>query len=195
MSELTPAVDLPAAVRQLDELCCKVGLSRAEAIPRSRLEIQIPATAMLWSGAYAHILLWPLEATSATSLGAEANVAEGWFDDFLSSREGKSSRRALDGYLVLALREPPSSHEEDAVRRIEQSPRMCRKHLIWPNTSEHSTDAWHGITDITVLGLPEARMAAAGELVWPQIDSEAEALWADLDQLGVSATVQKDEAG
>ena len=55
-------------------------------------------------------------------------------------------------------------------------------------------DAWCRIADVTVVGLPDANMAGTSELIWPNIDAEASAVWSDLVRLGAPATALKDEA-
>ena len=48
---------------------------------------------------------------------------------------------------------------------------------------------------MTVLGFPDTDVEAvpSGELYWPEIDTEAMALWEELDAIGVSAAVSRDE--
>jgi hypothetical protein len=189
--------DFSQAGKQLDLLCRKVGLEMAQALPTTKDAVQTPPFAALWSGDYAHVLLWPLSGISPASIEKSASEAEGWLDDLLSGYEGKSPGRTIDGYLVLALPQPPGDDAKEEIRRLELSTRICRKHVIWPTVGqndEHPAEPWCRVADVTVLGLPEAVMAGTSELIWPQIDTEADAVWADLLQLGAPATAQKDDA-
>lgn len=118
-------------------------------------------------------------------------------DEVLSSIEADHPRRPIDGYLVLALPRSPQDDAKDDIRRLELSARICRKHLIWPAEATNAgppSELWCRVADVTVLGLPDAMTAATDELRWPSLDSEAEAVWADLMLLGSPATAQKDEA-
>lgn len=189
-------VDFHSAVEQIDVLCRKVGLAPGLSLPRSSLGISVPEEIALWSSTYAHLLLWPVEDTSPQSIERCANDAEGWFDEFLSKVEATKRGRPVDGYLVLALPCEPGTEARDEVRRLELSSRICRKHLIWPaDTAENgAADTWCRVADVTVLGLPDASMAGASELHWPEFDAEAAALWADLQQFGAPVTAKRDDA-
>ena len=73
---------------------------------------------------------------------------------------------------------------------------MCRKHMIWTSSPEdhsHETIRWQRVVDIMVLGLPEASVPSGTELQWPELDSEAEALWTELSSIGVTATILRHE--
>lgn len=156
----------------------------------------MPQLTALWSSPYAHLLFWPVADISPEEIGRCASEAEGWFDEFLTTIEAASRGRPVDGYLVLALPCPPEVDASDEIRRVELSSRICRKHLIWPNAPEGTDiplEPWCRIADVTVLGLPDAALAGASELHWPQIDSEAAAVWADLQQFGAQVTAQRDD--
>jgi hypothetical protein len=196
MTQPLAGPEFSKAADQLDVLCQKVGLSAVGSLPAFE-QGSAPVSAVLWSSAYAHLLLWPLGGTSREAIDKGATQAEGWFDELLSGAEAGQAGRPVDGYLVLALPMAPADDAKDEIRRLELSARICRKHLIWPAAGQNGQpplEPWCRVADVTVLGLPDAAMAGTSELVWPKIDGEADAVWADLALLGVGATVQKDEA-
>ncbi len=188
--------DFEAAKQQLDVLCRKVSLRPASKLPTLKHGVAEPPGTALWSSSYAHLLFWPVDSHALGGIEHCTNEAEGWFEEFLSGVEASIGDRPIDGYLVLALPETPASDARDQIRKLELSSRICRKHFIWPadKDSEEAADAWRRIADVTVLGLPEAAMAGTSELYWPKIDSEAEAVWSDLVQLGAAAAAQRDES-
>jgi hypothetical protein len=189
--------DFAAASQQLDVLCRKVGLNAAAQLPASMQKITPPGATALWSSAYAHLLMWPVDGVSGVLIERSAIEAEGWFDEFLGRGEAAANGRPVDGYLVLALPNTPAADASDEIRKLELSSRICRKHLIWPAKAENGVpplDRWCRVADVTVLGLPEAAMAGTSELYWPKIDADAEAVWNDLLVHGPAATAQRDEA-
>ena len=136
--------------------------------------------------------------TLALSWGDYASVehaaaqGQAWFDEVLVRKERSSLGGLIDGYLVLALPEPPEVDAREKIRRLELSSQVCRKHIIWPSTpadQAHEPGLWQRVADITVLGLPETSAPSSSELGWPELDSEAQALWAELSTLGVNGTV------
>lgn len=195
MTDLQPAAgSIHLAVAQLDELCAKVGLYQAR--PPIAGEVHtIPAGTTLWTSSYAQLVLWPCGASDAAGVVAAASKGQGWFDEILVSGEAQS-RGPIDGYLVLALPAAPAADASEDVRRLELSSQVCRKHLIWPageTDTEEIKGTWLRVADVTVVGLPETIPSGGGELVWPNIDSEAQAVWDDLAALGLSATLIQDE--
>lgn len=188
--------DLEWAQDQLDLLCRKVGMVRRQALPPFDKAASPPARAALWSSSYALLLLWPIESSESQAIEHGASEGEGWLDAALSELEAQRPERPLDGYLVIALPNPPEDRATEDIRRLELSSRICRKHLIWPSPNETiaaGEDPWCRVADITVLGLPDAVTSAGDELYWPSMDSESEALWNDLLAKGAPATAQQDE--
>jgi len=188
------ASNLDLAVAQLDKLCSKVGLQQTE-MPIAAGEQTVPAGTILWTSSYARLVLWPCGASDAAGVIAAARDGQGWFDEMLV-RDEAQSRGPIDGYLVLALPAAPAADASDDVRRLELSPQVCRKHLIWPAGEADPAEAagtWLRVADVTVVGLPDTMPMSGGELVWPKIDSEAQAVWDDLAALGLSATMIQDD--
>jgi hypothetical protein len=159
--------------RTIDEYASSVGFSRTIAPSRAD-EIETPAGAALWSADYAKLLLWPATSASGADLSSALHDAVAWFDVVLSQAE-VSGRGPVDGYLALALPSKPDDEScLDLVRVIESSPRVCRKHVIWPD--QEAEGSWRGLLSITVLGLPTG--ANAGDSVdWPLLDDEQQKLW------------------
>jgi hypothetical protein len=189
-----PAGNLDLAVAQVDELCAKVGLQQA-GLPVAAGEHIVPAGTTLWTSSYARLVLWPCGASDAKGVIAAAREGQGWFDEVLVRGEAQS-RGPIDGYLVLALPAAPEADASEDVRRLELSSQVCRKHLIWPAGDadvEEAAGTWLRVADVTVVGLPDTMPSSGSELVWPEIDSEAQAVWDDLAALGLSATMIQDE--
>lgn len=195
MKEIQPAAgSLHLAVAQIDELCAKVGLHQV-GLPVTADEHAVPAGTTLWSSSYARLVLWPCGASDATGVIAAAREGQSWFDEMLVHGEAQS-RGPIDGYLVLALPAAPAADASEDVRRLELSSQVCRKHLIWPageTDTEENAGIWLRVADVTVVGLPDTMPSGGGELMWPKIDSEAQAVWDDLAALGLSATLIRDE--
>lgn len=188
--------ELASAYAALDPLCARVGFARAEQLPLIDDVAAVDGIA-LWSSSYARLLLWPCGASDAQTIETTAHTAQRWFDEVLTSGERGMGGRPIDGYLVLALPTPPADDVREDVRRLELSAQVCRKHLIWPSLpddSDHGDVPWRRIADITVVGLPDAGIKPGEELQWPEIDTEAKALWEELDTVGVSAVLLKEEA-
>lgn len=195
MTDMQPGTgNLDLAVAQVDELCAKVGLQQA-GLPVAAGEHVVPAGTTLWTSSYARLVLWPCGASDAAGVIAAAREGQGWFDEMLVRGEAQS-RGLIDGYLVLALPAAPAADASEDVRRLELSSQVCRKHLIWPAGEadpEEAAGTWLRVADVTVVGLPDTMPSSGGELVWPKIDSEAQAVWEDLAALGLSATLIQDE--
>lgn len=185
-----------SAADQLNRLCIKVGLDRTLQLPVPEIAIATPEGAALWSSSYARVLLWPCAGGDLGAVEQAAAQAQAWFDEILVQAERTSYGGLIDGYLVLALPEPPEDVAREEIRRLELSAQVCRKHLIWPSTpTEHNYEPslWQRVADITVLGLPEASAPLSNELHWPNLDTEAQALWTQLTTLGVTGTILLDE--
>ncbi|HVB78905.1 MAG TPA: hypothetical protein VNE82_03030 [Candidatus Binataceae bacterium] len=196
MIEPSEPTDFAAARDQLDLLCAKVGLTRSDALPPANATGPAPSGAALWSSDYARLLLWPCPGSDAASVEAAARTGQAWFDEVLVQGEHRTGGRPLDGYLVLALPSTPGFEAREDVRRLELSAQVCRKHLIWPSAPDDAEDEigrWQRVADVTVLGLPDVDAAPGAELEWPAIDAQAQALWDDLNSMGVPATVIQDE--
>lgn len=197
MTGVVDGADLNSAYAALESLCVKVGLVRADQLAQIDDSRAAPEGIALWSSSYARLLLWPCAASDAATVETTAHTAQRWFDEVLIAGERHAGGRAIDGYLVLALPKPPEDEVREDVRRLELSAQVCRKHLIWPSLpedSDHVAVPWRRVADVTVVGLPDAEIVPGAELQWPAIDSEAKALWEELDALGVSAVLLNDEA-
>ena len=191
-------MDLASAYAALDPLSAKVGLVRVDTLPRDEATAPAPQGIALWSSTYARLLLWPCPSSDAATVEASARAGQRWFDEVLVEGERKSGGRPIDGYLVLALPEAPDEDAREDVPRLELSAQVCRKHLIWPSVPDdpdRKSVPWRRVADVTVLGFPDTDVEAvpSGELYWPEIDTEAMALWEELDAIGVSAAVLRDE--
>lgn len=195
MTEIQPANgDFGLAIDQIDELCTKVGLQKTS-LPIGVNGYDIPAMTTLWTSSYAQLVLWPCDANDASGVIAAARNGQDWFDEVLVSGEA-GSRFPIDGYLLLALPREPAAEANEDVRRLELSSQVCRKHLIWPAgeaDSQEIAGTWLRVADVTVVGMPDTMPSSGDELVWPKIDSEAQAVWDDLVEIGLSATLIVDE--
>jgi hypothetical protein len=198
LTEHAARMDLASAYAALDPLSAKVGLVRVDTLPRDEATAPAPQGIALWSSTYARLLLWPCPSSDAATVEASARAGQRWFDEVLVEGERKSGGRPIDGYLVLALPEAPDKDAREDVRRLELSAQVCRKHLIWPSVPDdpdRESVPWQRVADVTVLGFPDTDVEAvpSGELYWPEIDTEALALWEELGAIGVSAAVSRDE--
>lgn len=185
-----------SAREQLNELCVKVGLDRTPELPSPGVAISAPVGTTLWSSSYALVLLWPCDGGDYVSVERAAAQGQAWFDEVLVRNEQLSLGRLIDGYLVLALPRAPEADAREEIRRLELSAQVCRKHMIWPSTPadyNYETGLWQRVADITVLGLPDAAAPSGSELQWPELDSEAQALWTELSTIGVSGTILRHE--
>ena len=175
--------------REMDALCADVRLRRRDA-PLADLgaEVETPEGATLWEGTYAAVLLWPCV---EDGLDDAAIDGQSWLDELLSKRETRD--RPIDGYLVLALAEPPSAGAEGGtVARVQASTQVCRKQVIWP--AEAGGTEWSGLAGVSVLGFPAS--VAAGEVdSWPVMDPEATALWARIEENGHVRAADEDRRG
>jgi hypothetical protein len=196
MTEQAAPVNIATAHAALDRLCIKVGLTRMVELPDFAHAAAAPEGVALWSSNYARLLLWPCPSNDALAVDAAADAGQRWFDEVLVSGERHAGGRTIDGYLVLALPEPLKEEAREDIRRHELSAQVCRKHLIWPSNADeadYETFPWRRVADVTVLGLPNAEIVPGAELQWPAIDTEAKALWEELDAIGVSAVLLRDE--
>ncbi len=185
-------VDFESARDALDVLCEKVQLQRTQSLPLLEINIVPPDNATLWLSSYASVLLWPCNATDLMSIQESASLGQTWFDEILSKAEQNTNGRPVDGYLVLALPESPASDAREGIRRLELSTQVCRKHIIWPAPPEEQTSSLHSwlrLADVTVLGLPGDVGPSSRELLWPELDAEANKLWNELGSLGVAEMV------
>lgn len=197
MTDQAGGAELASAYAAIDSLCVKVGLARAEQSPRIEGAAIAPDGIALWSSPYARLLFWPCPASDAQTVETTASAAQRWFDEVLIAGERGIGGRTIDGYLVLALPIPPEGDAREDIRRLELSAQVCRKHLIWPSLPDDPDRAevsWRRVADITVVGLPDAEIVPGEELRWPEIDTQAKALWEELNAIGVSAVLLKDEA-
>jgi hypothetical protein len=194
MMSTSETPDFESARSALAQLCDKVRLHPALLPAMSAAGVRPPKQSFLWAGDYACVLLWPISETDSAAVRVTALSAQGWFDELLSARERDGDGRTVDGYLVLALPTEPNADLKDEIRRIELSPQVCRKHLIWPGGRNDGDGgvAWLRVADVTVLGLPEAITATSGELHWPDLDKEAAEVWAQISRLGAAAAVEAD---
>lgn len=197
MPEQATHVDIASAYAELDPLSAKVGFKRVDSLPHAEATTPAPQGTALWSATYARLLLWPCPGSDATTVEASAQAGQRWFDEVLVEGERRSGGRPLDGYLVLALPEAPQDDAREDIRRLELSTQVCRKHLIWPpapDDPDRHIVCWRRVAEVTVLGFPDigAEAVPSGELYWPEIDTEAMALWEELNAIGVPAAVSRD---
>ena len=165
----------------LDALCDQVALVRVRRLPAgAAVPVDPPEGAAFWAATYARLLFWPV---AGAGLREAARTGEAWLDTVLKAEEG--GRAPVDGYLVLAQEAAP---ERALVREIELSTQVCRKHVIWPDSSEMG---WRGLAAVGVLGLPR-EAALARRQGPPALDEEAEALWRRIAEHGHAAIVAED---
>jgi hypothetical protein len=197
MTKQPTKADLASAYAEIDPLCIKVGLTRAEPPRRLTDNVDTPEGTALWTSAYAQLLLWPCSASNMNAIENAASTAQCWFDEVLNASEGRAHKRTTDGYLVLALPSAPGEDAREEIRRLELSTQVCRKHLIWPSSPDdpdYAVARWQRVNDVTVLGLPDEDLVPESELRWPAIDTEAKELWEELNAIGVPAVLLRDGA-
>lgn len=165
-------VTLP--LHELGKRCETVGLRRTSIKPGTRL----PDESVLWTGSYASLLLCPVESAESAAVEAAEVAGQDWLDENLDAQIGSA---LVDGYLVLALPRLPT--EIGVVRQIEQSTKVCRKHVIWPE--EFGNPNWHGLEKITVIALPPPVVASEGAS-YPELDEQASAIWEVVNAHGSS---------
>ncbi|MQB09393.1 hypothetical protein DXT96_05890 [Agrobacterium sp. ICMP 6402] len=166
-------------VSTLEQLCTAVGLAIEG-------DLEAPAGVTLWSSAYAAVAFWPM---CEDQLVIDASKAEAWFADYLFGEERRRNARVVDGYLLLAFAQPVTEALLGAVRSVELSTQICRKHAVWPETNGE----WRRLDAVTVLGLPKAVTSASGEPAWPVLDSEAASLWARIQTSGPKRAAEAEE--
>jgi len=165
----------------LDILCGKVSLAR-QSIPHIDGMDAPPVGAAFWSSDYACVLLWPIVNFNLTGYQEGAAMALDFLDSVLSGEE--LLKKHVDGYLVLALENKPTSELDLAVRTLELSTNICRKHTIWLDDPSTSV-VWSRISDISVLGLPDMTAKTSEILTWPTMSEEVKALWLEIGGYGV----------
>ncbi|MGE0665751.1 MAG: hypothetical protein AB7O49_04245 [Sphingomonadales bacterium] len=188
------APDIFTCVEAIETLCTRVAMSRQMQLPDLTEVAEPPVGAVLWSGSYARLLLWPVLSNQRDVIALAADEGEGWLDALLSQAEGAATA-PLDGYLVLALPAAPDPEADQEIRKLELSARICRKHLVWPSPADAlaaGAGLWARVADITMLGLPDAVTAAGDALYWPEIGEAAEMLWRALQEKGAPALAQAD---
>lgn len=166
---------LKSAREHVEARCAKVGLAleSLKGLP------SVSSQASFWASSYACVLLWPVETES--TLLSEAHRAEGVFNEMLGVREKPRGNRPIDGYLVLLLSAAPSGEVDDAVRDLELSSQICRKHVVWPLAEvEQGRAIWSRLEAVTVLGLPDAQTPSI-DVAWPKLEGPADELWQELD--------------
>jgi hypothetical protein len=176
---MTEADWIADGVAALGPLCTAVGLS-------AELDIEAPDGVSLWSGSYAAVAVWP---TSEADFTAQAGRAEAWFADYLFGEERRRNARVVDGYLLLAFDRPVTDALRGAVRTVELSTQICRKHAVWPE----GDGVWRPLDAVTVLGLPEGVTSASGEPAWPVLDAEASALWTRIQRSGPKRAAEAED--
>ncbi|HUO21158.1 MAG TPA: hypothetical protein VMU59_01420 [Caulobacteraceae bacterium] len=176
---MTKADWIARGVEALGPLCTAVGLS-------AELDVEAPDGVSLWSGSYAAVAFWP---TSETQFTAEAGRAEAWFADYLFGEERRRNARVVDGYLLLAFDRPVTEAIQSAVRTVELSTQICRKHAVWPEED----GIWRRLDAVTVLGLPDGVTSASGEPTWPVLDAEAAALWSRIQKSGPKRAAEAED--
>ncbi len=197
MTDQKPPVDLAEAYRALDPLCEKVGLNRIIDLLEPTSVRAPPVGTALWTSSYAQLLLWPCPSSQTEAVQQSARAGQDWFDEVLLKAEERLNGRPVDGYLVLALPTAPAAEAREDIRQLELSAQVCRKHLIWPEVNIGAAPTehiWSRVADVTVLGLPDTLRTSGAELLWPEIDSEAQALWNEVATDGASATALRDGA-
>jgi hypothetical protein len=135
---------------ETDELGAGVGFRRADLAPAAG-EAELPGGAQVWRSSFATILLVPVAASGDHFLASARDAAAAWMREHLEDEEGRGN--LLDGYLLLALPEPPPQ-DSSVVGETEQDPYTCRKHVLWAAGEDGS---WRPrLLCVTTLGLPEA---------------------------------------
>lgn len=170
---------ISAGVSALGPLCTAVGLS-------AELDIATPGGVSLWSGSYAAVAFWP---TNEAQFTAHVGEAEAWFADYLYGQERRRNARVVDGYLLLAFDRQVTEALRGAVRTMELSTQICRKHAVWPEAG----GVWRRLDAVTVLGLPSGVTSASGEPAWPVLDAEANALWNRIQRSGPKRAAEAED--
>lgn len=125
-----------------------------------------------FESSYASILIWPISQLSQEKLIEHAVLAERILDEILTTRE--SSGVVIDGYVIIAL-DKYYENLKSVVLEIEQSTRLCRKHIVWFDAS-----GWARLERVTTLGVSKVTMLSdIGSL--PTLDHEAQMLMDELE--------------
>ncbi len=164
----------------IDVLALPVHLEPVPKVPRVEGAVEPPADASLWQGPYACVVAWPVSGTDALEMAW--TDAQNWLDCFLRELE-RDGLGAVDGYLVLAVPEEPPP---EVRRKIEESPHVCRKHVVW---RAEKGEGWNRVSGITALRVSPA---CSGPAVAdrPGLDTEEETLVGRIEDAGVRQTVE-----
>ncbi len=66
----------------------------------------------------------------------------------------------IDGYLLIVLSEKPNKENLEAILKIEQDTKVCRKHILWPASNGEDIDR---VQYVTFFNLPEPLAFASSE--------------------------------
>ncbi|HYF89779.1 hypothetical protein [Azospirillum sp.] len=139
------AANLDMLTARIDALARPVALREAdEAHPARSI---LPPGGRAWVGTYAWLIVWPIVEPTPTFIDTQCAEAERRVDEAL--KEFTDRNEVIDGYVVLALPEPPTPTIRAVVRRAELGTRICRKHVVWWNGED-----WAQMDTITLVGLP-----------------------------------------
>ena len=144
-----------------EKVAIELDLNDEERVPFAYLE-----------SSYASILIWPISQLSPEKLIEHAVLAERILDEILTARE--SSGVVIDGYVIIAL-DKYYENLKSVVLEIEQSTRLCRKHIVWFDAS-----GWARLERVTTLGVSKVtKLSDIGSL--PTLDHEAQMLMDELE--------------
>lgn len=148
-----------------------------------------PQRVRMWRAPYALMVLWPLDECSPEALAAAQRSGESWIEDRLLAEEAAGN--ALDGYLIVVLSEAPSSESLGRISDIEQDPRFCRKHVIWPDSNGAT---FSRMLRITSLGLPAAG-GGSGPAPNPDLTEEQLRLLGLIEGMSIAGAAKRLVAG
>ena len=130
---------------------------------RVGIDRELPAEAdgRIWAGRYAQIALCIVK---ECSIGAIVDAKESWQQKLDESlvRQEQANLTVIDGYLVLALPDPPDDGLRTQIRQVEMDTFICRKHLVWPEKGDTPEEMWRRLFKVTVLGLPPSPPLSGG---------------------------------
>lgn len=148
------------ARKLLDELTSRVGLSRYQGALNLGDGSIPPESITVWLGSHAVLAVCFADPDHAAFDEATSGCVR-WLADILDGWRHRRGR-LFDGYLVMALRQPPEETQRAHLKQFELATNVCRRHVIWP---EALGDWSRRISEIAVLGLP-----TAGTVTPPEIE-------------------------
>jgi len=134
---------------RIKELAVQTGFT--EGSEPTSLKHKLPKGSALLVSNYSVLIVVFVEERTSEALLSIKESAESVIDEILILMENKGM--LLDGYLLIAINTEPDDLMLNAIRKVELSSSVCRKHVIWPKGKGEGK--WDNrLRYVTVLGLP-----------------------------------------